>query len=203
MNDLPTNAEAAKHSSLDMSLDDLISSNPQKRQRRQRRHNPMARANAGARNIEIRGKGDAKAGTAFGSGGRNQVNSRLQANSLATNNAGSKITVSNLHPKVTRKDMVDLFSQVGGVSNVQLTFDAKGNFRGVATVSFTGASDAMNAVTKYHNVMLDGKPMHIEMIMTAGVAGILSTGGFRQPPHPTAGGLRGGGPRPRNGGRFR
>ncbi|KAK5914459.1 hypothetical protein CgunFtcFv8_008899 [Champsocephalus gunnari] len=66
---------------------------------------------------------------------------------------GTKITVNNLHPRVTEEDIVELFCVCGALKRARL---AK---VGVAEVVFVRKDDAVSAYRKYNNRCLDGQPM--------------------------------------------
>ncbi|XP_040047045.2 polymerase delta-interacting protein 3 [Gasterosteus aculeatus] len=66
---------------------------------------------------------------------------------------GTKITVNNLHPRVTEEDIVELFCVCGALKRARL---AK---VGVAEVVFVRKEDAVSAYRKYNNRCLDGQPM--------------------------------------------
>lgn len=66
---------------------------------------------------------------------------------------GTKITVNNLHPRVTEEDIVDLFCVCGALKRARLVRV------GVAEVVFVRKEDAVSAYRKYNNRCLDGQPM--------------------------------------------
>ncbi|KAF7656905.1 hypothetical protein LDENG_00034570 [Lucifuga dentata] len=66
---------------------------------------------------------------------------------------GTKITVNNLHPRVTEEDIVELFCVCGALKRARLVKV------GVAEVVFVRKEDAVNAYRKYNNRCLDGQPM--------------------------------------------
>ncbi|KAJ8263964.1 hypothetical protein GJAV_G00143580 [Gymnothorax javanicus] len=66
---------------------------------------------------------------------------------------GTKMTVSNLHPRVTEEDIVELFCVCGALKRARLV---KG---GAAEVVFVRKEDAVAAYRKYNNRCLDGQPM--------------------------------------------
>ncbi|XP_034395778.1 polymerase delta-interacting protein 3 [Cyclopterus lumpus] len=66
---------------------------------------------------------------------------------------GTKITVNNLHPRVTEEDIVELFCVCGALKRARLVKV------GVAEVVFVRKEDAVSAYTKYNNRCLDGQPM--------------------------------------------
>uniref|UniRef100_A0A3B4UYA4 DNA polymerase delta interacting protein 3 n=1 Tax=Seriola dumerili TaxID=41447 RepID=A0A3B4UYA4_SERDU len=66
---------------------------------------------------------------------------------------GTKITVNNLHPRVTEEDIVELFCVCGALKRARLVRV------GVAEVVFVRKEDAVSAYRKYNNRCLDGQPM--------------------------------------------
>ncbi|KAG5853934.1 hypothetical protein ANANG_G00032100 [Anguilla anguilla] len=66
---------------------------------------------------------------------------------------GTKMTVNNLHPRVTEEDIVELFCVCGALKRARLVK------AGVAEVVFVRKEDAVAAYRKYNNRCLDGQPM--------------------------------------------
>ncbi|KPP71077.1 hypothetical protein Z043_110043 [Scleropages formosus] len=66
---------------------------------------------------------------------------------------GTKMTVNNLHPRVTEEDIVELFCVCGALKRARLLKV------GVAEVVFVRKEDAITAYRKYNNRCLDGQPM--------------------------------------------
>ncbi|XP_073448763.1 polymerase delta-interacting protein 3 [Aquarana catesbeiana] len=66
---------------------------------------------------------------------------------------GTKMTVNNLHPRVTEEDIVELFCVCGALKRARLLSP------GVAEVVFVRKEDAVGAYKKYNNRYLDGQPM--------------------------------------------
>ncbi|XP_077308583.1 polymerase delta-interacting protein 3 isoform X7 [Lithobates pipiens] len=62
---------------------------------------------------------------------------------------GTKMTVSNLHPRVTEEDIVELFCVCGALKRARLLSP------GVAEVVFVRKEDAVGAYKKYNNRYLD------------------------------------------------
>ncbi|KAK7939356.1 hypothetical protein WMY93_002682 [Mugilogobius chulae] len=94
-----------------------------------------------------------------------QVSRTLQQSTAAPNTAaapplptfspleGTKITVNNLHPRVTEEDIVELFCVCGALKRARLVKV------GMAEVVFVRKEDAVSAYRKYNNRCLDGQPM--------------------------------------------
>ncbi|KAI5949518.1 YRA1 [Candida theae] len=69
----------------------------------------------------------------------------------------TKVNVTGL-PKDLKQDNIREFfqSQVGGVQTVALSYNERGQFKGVATVIFKSNKNAALAVEKYHGASIDG-----------------------------------------------
>ncbi|XP_062309990.1 polymerase delta-interacting protein 3 [Osmerus eperlanus] len=76
---------------------------------------------------------------------------------------GTKITVNNLHPRVTEEDIVELFCVCGALKRARLVKV------GVAEVVFVRKEDAVSAYRKYNNRCLDGQPMKCNLHMQGNV----------------------------------
>ncbi|XP_012681252.1 polymerase delta-interacting protein 3 isoform X2 [Clupea harengus] len=76
---------------------------------------------------------------------------------------GTKITVNNLHPRVTEEDIVELFCVCGALKRARLVK------QGVAEVVFVKKDDAISAYRKYNNRCLDGQPMKCNLHMQGNV----------------------------------
>nr|TKS00925.1 hypothetical protein D5086_0000178210 [Populus alba] len=77
---------------------------------------------------------------------------------------GTKLYVSNLDYGVTNEDIRELFAEVGDLKRYTVHYDKDGRSSGSAEVMYTRRSDAFAALKKYNNVLLDGKPMKIEIV---------------------------------------
>ncbi|PHT64712.1 THO complex subunit 4D [Capsicum annuum] len=78
--------------------------------------------------------------------------------------SGTKLYVSNLDTGVTNEDIRELFTEIGELVRFAIHFDKNGRPSGAAEVVFARRSDAFQALKRYNNVQLDGKPMKIEIV---------------------------------------
>ncbi|XP_050226677.1 THO complex subunit 4D isoform X2 [Mercurialis annua] len=81
---------------------------------------------------------------------------------------GTKLYVSNLDPGVSNEDIRELFAEIGDLKRYAVHYDKNGRPGGSAEVVYTRRSDAFAALKKYNNVLLDGKPMKIEIVGVSG-----------------------------------
>ncbi|XP_065868713.1 THO complex subunit 4A-like [Euphorbia lathyris] len=77
---------------------------------------------------------------------------------------GTKIYISNLDYGVSTEDIRELFSVVGDLKRCAVHYDEIGRSNGSGEVVYTRKSDAFAAIKKYNNVILDGKPMKLEIV---------------------------------------
>ncbi|GAU22411.1 hypothetical protein TSUD_122970 [Trifolium subterraneum] len=78
----------------------------------------------------------------------------------------TKLYVSNLDRGVTNEDIRELFSELGDLKRYAVHYDKNGHPTGSAEVVYNRRSDAFAALKRYNNVLLDGKPMKIEIVGT-------------------------------------
>ncbi|XP_053325045.1 polymerase delta-interacting protein 3 [Spea bombifrons] len=76
---------------------------------------------------------------------------------------GTKMTVNNLHPRVTEEDIVELFCVCGALKRARLVSP------GVAEVVFVRKDDAVGAYKKYNNRYLDGQPMKCNLHLNGNI----------------------------------
>ncbi|KAL5657273.1 hypothetical protein ACJX0J_030436, partial [Zea mays] len=84
-----------------------------------------------------------------------------KARSLET---GTKLHISNLDSGVTIEDVQELFSEVGELKRYSMNYDKDGRSKGTVEVVFARKVDALDAIKRYNGVLLDGKPMNLELI---------------------------------------
>ncbi|CAH9126328.1 unnamed protein product [Cuscuta epithymum] len=175
--------------SLDMTLDDMIKS----RRNSERSHKSRGRGRPlRGRGASGSFRGGRRAGAPPGRGALG-VNARPSAHTIAKSfrrvktlpwqnslfedglraagvssgfENGTKLYVSNLHHNVTNEDIRELFSEIGELVRYAIHYDKNGRQSGSAEVVFVRRTDAIQALKKYNNVQLDGKPMKIEVVPT-------------------------------------
>ncbi|XP_062989710.1 polymerase delta-interacting protein 3 isoform X2 [Elgaria multicarinata webbii] len=76
---------------------------------------------------------------------------------------GTKMTVNNLHPRVTEEDIVELFCVCGALKRARLVHP------GMAEVVFVKKEDAITAYKKYNNRCLDGQPMKCNLHLNGNI----------------------------------
>jgi len=80
----------------------------------------------------------------------------------------SKVLISNLPSDVSEGQIKEYFgSTIGQVKRVMLSYNAQGQSRGIANVTFFKPDSAAKAVQELNNVKVDGRPMRVEVIVDA------------------------------------
>ena len=73
---------------------------------------------------------------------------------------GRRLYVGNLPYKMTDEDLRALFSQAGGVDNVQVMRDSiTGRARGFGFVEMVTDEDAQKAIAQFHQQAVDGRAL--------------------------------------------
>ncbi|KAE9615068.1 hypothetical protein Lal_00048526 [Lupinus albus] len=88
----------------------------------------------------------------------------LRAAGIQGVEVGTKLYVSNLDHGVTNEDIRELFSEIGDLKRYAIHYDKNGHPSGSSEVVYTRRSDAFAALKRYNDVLLDGKPMKIEIV---------------------------------------
>lgn len=71
----------------------------------------------------------------------------------SSSSCSAKVYASNLHPTVSREDVMELFGNVGFIRGIEMSRP------GAAVIDFYDENDAAKACDIYHNRLLDGLPM--------------------------------------------
>ncbi|XP_038721180.1 THO complex subunit 4D-like [Tripterygium wilfordii] len=88
----------------------------------------------------------------------------LRAAGISGVEVGTKLYVSNLDSGVSNEDIRELFAEIGDLKRYAIHYDKNGRPGGSAEVVYTRRSDAFSALKRYNNVLLDGKPMKLEVV---------------------------------------
>ncbi|KAG7548315.1 Chromatin target of PRMT1 protein C-terminal [Arabidopsis suecica] len=88
----------------------------------------------------------------------------LRAAGVSGVEVGTRLHVTNLDQGVTNEDIRELFSEIGEVERYAIHYDKNGRPSGTAEVVYPRRSDAFQALKKYNNVLLDGRPMRLEIL---------------------------------------
>ena len=81
----------------------------------------------------------------------------------AADDRAVNVSVGNLHPQVTSKDVADLFNSVGPTTAAFVRYDHEGRSKGTATVKYRDVRVARKAVQQFNGVPLDGQPMAVRI----------------------------------------
>ncbi|CAK8566652.1 unnamed protein product [Lathyrus sativus] len=92
------------------------------------------------------------------------IEDSLRAAGIQGVEAETKLYVSNLDRGVTNEDIRELFSELGDLKRYAVHYEKNGHPTGSAEVVYNRRSDAFAALKRYNNVLLDGKPMKIEIV---------------------------------------
>ncbi|KAJ5952577.1 uncharacterized protein N7479_010990 [Penicillium vulpinum] len=80
----------------------------------------------------------------------------------------SKILVSGLPSDVSEANVKEYFSKSAGpVKRVMLTYNQNGTSRGIASIQFNRADTAAKATKELNGLLVDGRPMKIEVVYDA------------------------------------
>ncbi|PTB70013.1 hypothetical protein BBK36DRAFT_1189251 [Trichoderma citrinoviride] len=83
----------------------------------------------------------------------------------------SKVIVSNLPKDVTEKQIKEYFVQsVGPIKKVELSYGPNSQSRGIANVTFSKPDGASRALQTLNGLLVDGRPIKIEIIVGAAQA---------------------------------
>jgi len=80
----------------------------------------------------------------------------------------SKIIVSGLPPDVNEANIKEYFSKSAGpVKRVMVTYNQNGSSRGIASITFNKPDTAAKAAKELNGLLVDGRPMKIEVVLDA------------------------------------
>ncbi|KAK2752898.1 hypothetical protein FQN54_008051 [Arachnomyces sp. PD_36] len=145
---------------LDQSLDEILSTR-------------RGGSRRGTRNRASRG-GKAQPAAAAPVGGIKKAtkNTKATGKSVPTGPSGasgeSKIIVSGLPPDVNEANIKEYFTKSAGpVKRVMVTYNQNGTSRGIAALTFTKRDTAAKAAKDLNGLLVDGRPMKIEVVVDA------------------------------------
>ncbi|KAI1813837.1 RNA recognition domain-containing protein [Poronia punctata] len=143
---------------LDTPLDEIISSRAVGRRRNQRRSTGRPAAAAPVGGVQKTSRQPRNAGK--------------QAPTKAAGGYGeSKVVVSNLPKDVNEAQIKEYFTtSVGPVKRVELSYGPNSQSRGIATVTFAKADGASKAFSVLNGILVDNRPMKIEIVVSAAKA---------------------------------
>ncbi|KAH7134713.1 RNA recognition domain-containing protein [Dactylonectria estremocensis] len=146
---------------LDQALDDITSA-----QRRSARRRSAPRRSTGRPNTAAPVGGIQKnTKPARGAGAKPAPAKAVAANS------DSKIIVSNLPKDVSEQQIKEYFVQsVGAIKRVDLVYGPNSQSRGIANVTFHRADGASKAFQKLNGLLVDNRPIKIEIVVGAAQA---------------------------------
>ncbi|KAF7122587.1 hypothetical protein CNMCM5793_000612 [Aspergillus hiratsukae] len=142
---------------LDKSLDEILVNRRQNARRRTRR--PAAASKPGSAAVPVGGvKKNARLAKPAAKGAQG-------GHPVATE---SKIMVSGLPSDVNEGNIKEYFSKSAGpVKRVMLTYNQNGTSRGIASIVFSKPDTAAKAAKELNGLLVDGRPMKIEVVVDA------------------------------------
>ncbi|CAA0318931.1 unnamed protein product [Arabidopsis thaliana] len=88
----------------------------------------------------------------------------LRAVGVSGVEVGTTVYITNLDQGVTNEDIRELYAEIGELKRYAIHYDRNGRPSGSAEVVYMRRSDAIQAMRKYNNVLLDGRPMKLEIL---------------------------------------
>lgn len=82
----------------------------------------------------------------------------------------NKVLVTNLDSSINEEDIEEIFEGAGGIKSVNLKKDAQGRSLGTAEVVFAKRAVALKTVEDYDGAAVDGRPMYLRLLESAGGA---------------------------------
>jgi len=77
---------------------------------------------------------------------------------------GTKVSISNLEYTVSEENLKEIFGSTGQVKKVLIRYDRSGRSEGTGEITFVRKVDAQNAVRKFNEVQIDGKPVQLAIV---------------------------------------
>ncbi|CAI7592967.1 unnamed protein product [Penicillium glandicola] len=139
---------------LDKSLDDLVGSRRQAARHTRRRGGPRRAAT--------------KPSTVGGVKKSTKATPKAAHPAPVAQTGSSKILVSGLPSDVSEANVKEYFNKSAGpVRRVMLTYNQNGTSRGIASIQFNRADTAAKATKELNGLLVDGRPMKIEVVYDA------------------------------------
>nr|XP_033812428.1 heterogeneous nuclear ribonucleoprotein M isoform X2 [Geotrypetes seraphini] len=82
---------------------------------------------------------------------------------LQTGRLGSTVFIANLDYKVTWKKLKEVFNMAGAVVRADILEDKEGKSRGIGTVTYEQAIEAVQAISMFHGQSLFDRPMLVKI----------------------------------------
>ncbi|XP_019191726.1 PREDICTED: THO complex subunit 4C-like [Ipomoea nil] len=104
--------------------------------------------------------------------------------------AVTKVYIYNLADSVSEDDLKTLFLEVGLLQSCSIYRDINGRPMGLGEVGFFEHSDAMTAMRIYNEIVLDGKPLKIEVgerVQPPRRANLFGYSGYEEESEPSSG----------------
>ncbi|CAL9239512.1 unnamed protein product [Arabidopsis halleri] len=92
------------------------------------------------------------------------IEESLRAVGVSRVEVGTTVYITNLDQGVTNEDIRELYAEIGELKRYAIHYDKNGRPSGSAEVVYMRKSDALQAMRKYNNVLLDGRPMRLEIL---------------------------------------
>ncbi|KAJ7567216.1 hypothetical protein O6H91_02G137300 [Diphasiastrum complanatum] len=154
---------------LDITLDQLVKMNKKVRSRRERRRNltwaprESFRSSGPTSRIPVNRAIARPSPYPVAKASKNSSPPDLY---LEGHGTGTKLFISNLHYGVLAEDLKALFSEFGDIKRYSIHHDKNGRPKGTGEIVFAKESDAIAALLQYNSVLLDGRPLLIELVGT-------------------------------------
>ncbi|KAJ5508607.1 hypothetical protein N7527_010750 [Penicillium freii] len=140
---------------LDKSLDDLVGS-----RRQTARHSARRRSGSRRAATKPSAVGGVKKST--------KATPKAAHPAPVAQTGSSKILVSGLPSDVSEANVKEYFNKSAGpVRRVMLTYNQNGTSRGIASIQFARADTAAKATKELNGLLVDGRPMKIEVVYDA------------------------------------
>lgn len=147
---------------MDVSLDDLIKLKKQTQSHSQRSSNQTSTNHVGKSKLDFKRLKELGARSGIvNQGSTSNLNQHQQQQHIAKSN---KLQITNLHPAVSDKDILELFQEIGPVVKASVVRDRTGHSKGVAEVVFEDSKYTSQAIKTYHFRTLDGQPMYVRRV---------------------------------------